>query len=78
MATVAQIIDALGGTSAVASSLKLTPSTVHSWRQADFVPDWRRPALLTLSAAVGVDLSEEQFPARKPRPSKVPSQERAA
>jgi hypothetical protein len=39
------MIDMLGGTSATAAAVKVPVSTVHSWRKAGKIPDWRLPAV---------------------------------
>lgn len=58
MQTVPDIIVKLGGTSAVASALSLTPSTVSSWKTSGRVPSWRRSALLALAEEKQVSLTE--------------------
>lgn len=65
--TAVQIIDALGGTSAVASAHDLTPSTVSSWRTADFIPRWWQRPLLDMPKAKEIGLTEQDFPPKKPR-----------
>lgn len=57
MQNAADIIEALGGTVAVARALKLTPSTVSSWKGAKSIPDWRMPGIVKLARKQGVDLS---------------------
>jgi hypothetical protein len=75
--TADHIIEALGRTSAVAEALELTPSTVSSWRSANFIPRWWQAPLLALAVKKKVDLSTEDFPPKRPRrPSEEP--ERAA
>jgi hypothetical protein len=71
MASANHIIDALGGTSAVASALKLTPSTVHSWRSANFIPEWRQASLLALAVELNKDVSATDFPHPTERVSKA-------
>lgn len=71
MATAPQIIDALGGTSAVAAALSLTPSTVHSWRVTNSIPAWRQATLLELALKKGVTLAATDFPPPEERVSKV-------
>lgn len=55
MQNAADIIEALGGTVAVARALKLTPSTVSSWKGAK-IPSWRIDAIERLAKKQGVDL----------------------
>jgi hypothetical protein len=62
MKTASDIVDLLGGTSAVATSLGRTPSTVSSWREVNFIPDWWRTAILATPAAKRVRLSASDFP----------------
>lgn len=62
MATANSIIDALGGTSAVAGELNLTPSVVHGWRRSNFIPLWRQPSVLAVAVKKGVALSTVDFP----------------
>jgi hypothetical protein len=61
------IIETLGGTTAVASDLKLPVTTVHGWERRNFIPDWRRAPLIELAMAKGVDLSTADFPAAADR-----------
>lgn len=56
MQTATDIIEALGGTSAVAAELDLTPSTVSSWKSSGRIPKWRRPAIETLARRKGLSL----------------------
>lgn len=44
-----QIIDALGGTTAVATAMKAPPSTVHSWRKIG-IPDSRLEHIRLIAA----------------------------
>lgn len=62
MQNAAAIIDALGGTSKVATALNLTPSTVSSWKfsKTGKIPDWRMPAIRKLAKKWGVDLTALQ------------------
>lgn len=56
------IIDALGGTVAVARALNLTPSVVSSWRGNNSIPRWWHRPLIELS---GGTLKETDFPTRR-------------
>lgn len=62
MASASEIIDRLGGTSAVATAFDVTPSTVHGWRVHNSIPKWRRNGLLSLAADKGVLLADHDFP----------------
>lgn len=53
-ATVDDIIDALGGTGAVAQARGLTPSTVSSWRKRQSIPGDRWMDLAELARERGV------------------------
>lgn len=48
MKTAADIIEALGGAAAIARKTGFPLSTVASWKPANFIPEWRRPALIKL------------------------------
>lgn len=55
-----QVIDALGGTTAVANAIEAPTSTVHSWRKIG-IPRSRLAHLRLLASVKGVDLpSDEQ------------------
>lgn len=58
MTQAAQIVDALGGTSAVATALDLTPSTVSSWKTSGNIPRWRMPDVRELAKRKDIDLDE--------------------
>ncbi len=57
MQTPSEIIELLGGTSAVARELGLTPSTVSSWKQLRAIPNWRMDGIRKLAKAKGVTLN---------------------
>jgi hypothetical protein len=48
--TVAEIIDALGGVTAISAKLKLPPTTVGNWRGRGSIPARYHHALLEVSA----------------------------
>jgi hypothetical protein len=52
-----QVIDALGGTSAVAKAIEAPTSTVHSWRSIG-IPTSRLAHLRLLAKEQGVELPE--------------------
>ena len=56
MDNAADIIEALGGTVAVARALKLAPTTVSSWKGSK-IPNWRIDAIEKLARKQGVDLA---------------------
>lgn len=67
MQTVAQIFEKLGGHATVAEKTGIPLTTVHSWKRANFIPEWRRPAVMDVARKAKVTLSEADFP---PRPTK--------
>lgn len=54
-----QVIDALGGTSAVARLIESPPSTVHSWRKIG-IPASRLAHLRLIAQAQGVTLPDPE------------------
>jgi hypothetical protein len=60
--TAKQIIDSLGGVTAVAKALGVPLTTVSSWGRFNQIPLWRQPKLLELAAANGEALSTADFP----------------
>lgn len=64
MQTVEDILSKLGGYSVVAEKVKAPATTVHSWQRTNFVPNWRRPALIALAKRAKVPLSDADFPER--------------
>jgi len=69
MQTVAQIFDKLGGHAAVAEKTGIPLTTVHSWKRANFIPEWRRPAVLAVAKKVKAEISPSDFPERSTKPS---------
>lgn len=78
MLTAAQIIEALGDTTAVAREIGAPPTTVQSWKGANFIPGWRRPALLALAAKLERPLSTDSFPAKPRKPTSQPTDQAVA
>lgn len=64
--TIDQMFEALGGPTVVANETGIPLTTVHSWKRVKFVPEWRRPALLTLARKKRVAISAADFPERTP------------
>jgi hypothetical protein len=75
MHTATQIIKALGDSTAVAKALGVTPSTVQSWKEANFIPDWRQATLLALAKKKNFALSKKDFP---PVSARIPRRQPAA
>lgn len=69
MRTVANIIEDLGGTSAVANAHTppLAVSTVDSWKRSNFIPKWRRPELQRIAEGMGKSLADNDFPPKDQR-----------
>lgn len=59
MTTVAQFIDDLGGTVAVAERLDLAPTTVSSWKTSNSIPKWRKSALRQFAEQQGKEMPEQ-------------------
>lgn len=70
MFTAASIIEALGNTTAVAARLSVPPSTVQSWKKANHIPVWRRPAVAALANRQGVKLPDDFTDAEPNRSAK--------
>lgn len=70
MMTATQIVERCGGTSALAESLGLTPSTVSSWKSANHIPRWWHTHILTAAASNGKPFSATDFPPKPPRAAK--------
>jgi hypothetical protein len=60
--TATEIINRLGGFTAVSKELSVPPTTVYSWGQRNQIPVWRQPKLLELASASNVSLATTDFP----------------
>lgn len=58
----ADIIQILGGDTAVARAIGAPLSTVNSWKRFNFIPEWRQPKLLELANQLDKALSTADFP----------------
>lgn len=65
--TAEEIIDGCGGTSALAQTLGRTPSTVSSWKSANFIPDWWQDRVLQEAAKAGFPMVVADFPPKQER-----------
>jgi hypothetical protein len=65
--TAKEIVDRLGGVSAVAKELGVPLTTVSSWGRFNQIPLWRQPKLLELATATNVSLATTDFPAPEER-----------
>jgi hypothetical protein len=73
MATASDIIDRLGGLTIVSRKLRLPLTTVQGWKDSNYVPEWRRAALLAMASDESLSLATDEFPSvdeRKPRKAK--------
>jgi hypothetical protein len=61
--TAKEIVDRLGGVTAVAKELGVPLTTVSSWGRFNSIPLWRQSKLLELASATNVTLSTADFPA---------------
>jgi hypothetical protein len=74
MATAEDIIDRLGGLTQVSRTLRLPLTTVQGWKDSNYVPEWRRGALLAMASDGGKSLATDEFPTvdeRRPRKAKA-------
>ena len=60
--TAKDIVDRLGGVTAVSKALGVPLTTVSSWGRFNSIPDWRQPKLLELATATNVPLATTDFP----------------
>jgi hypothetical protein len=63
--TASDIIDKFGSAAALGRTLGIPATTVASWRQNNYIPTWRQPALLALAHSEGVALSTADFPVKQ-------------
>jgi hypothetical protein len=61
--TALEIINRLGGVTAVSKELSVPLTTVSSWGRCNQIPSWRQPKLLELANARNVSLATTDFPA---------------
>lgn len=81
MATAQHILERLGGVAKVARALGCPLTTVQGWKEANYVPDWRKPSLIALATNAQTDLSINEFPdvsERIPRKAAASSEQAAA
>jgi hypothetical protein len=60
--TAKDIVDRLGGVSAVAREMGVPLTTVSSWARFNSIPLWRQPKLLELATARNESLATTDFP----------------
>lgn len=59
--TIAQIVDALGGTGDVASACDVVPSAVTNWKDTNRVPKWHKQSMLKLAKKKGDALTLDEI-----------------
>ena len=65
--TAREIINRLGGVSAVSDALGVPKTTIYSWGQTNQIPSWRQPKLLELAVRCNETLTTTDFPAPEER-----------
>lgn len=66
--TAEEIIDDLGGLTAVAAALDTPVTTVSSWKRANRIPRWWQSELIKLALSKpGIELSTADFPPQADR-----------
>ena len=60
--TAREIVNRLGGVSAVHQATGIPKTTIYSWGQTNQIPSWRQPKLLELASASNVTLATTDFP----------------
>lgn len=71
MKTATDIIAILGGPTAVAKETGFPLTTILGWRDANFIPVWRRERLLKMATDTGKALSTADFPTPEQRISRA-------
>lgn len=74
MASAESILDRFGGVAQVARELNCPLTTVQGWKEANYVPLWRRASLLALALDKKIPLAVDDFPTvseRRSRPKAV-------
>lgn len=61
----------IGTMSELARLISTPVTTVSSWKEFNQVPHWRKPALLSLAAELGIGLSATDFPPASERIGKA-------
>lgn len=67
MATAQDILSKLGGPAKAARVTGVPLTTVIGWRDRNFIPEWRRSAIVDAAQESGVSLTHSDFP---PRPAR--------
>jgi hypothetical protein len=62
--TALDIIQKLGGVTALSRQLGVPLTTVSSWGRCNRIPEWRQPAILRLALETGVAISTADFPTK--------------
>lgn len=79
MRTANDIIQDLGGPANVSRETGIPYTTVLGWRDSNFIPEWRRPAVLELAERKKLPIADRDFPPVEHRiPRAKPQQDAAA
>lgn len=70
MSTASDIIDALGGSAALSRDTGFPLTTIESWKAANFIPEWRQPAILAVAAERKPVVRIKAFPPKEARNSR--------
>ena len=65
--TALDIIQRLGGVTAVSKHLNVPLTTVSSWGRCNQIPEWRQAKMLELANTLGAALSTADFPSPSSR-----------
>jgi hypothetical protein len=71
METVPEILEELGGVTAISNETGIPLTTVHSWKRTGFVPLWRVPTLVSLAERLGKPITAASFPQRRGSPQEA-------
>lgn len=78
MATASDIIERLGGPAEIARATGFPLTTIASWGDSNFIPEWRRAPLNSLAKRKKVELTADEFPTPADRVSRRPVEAQAA
>lgn len=67
MASIPDIIEALGGAKAISKQIGVPLTTVHSWKRAGSVPSWRHHLLIGMKTEDGHVVSPADLAQRPDR-----------
>lgn len=67
MTTASDIIETLGGSASLSRETGFPLTTIEGWKSANFIPEWRRQALLDVALKLHKPISVTDFPAKEQR-----------